>query len=958
MSHHLINFCFQGPIAYVVPVHQTLAQRQTNFLAGRHLLYDQVDLNRYKLVDIPLIVVHNGHNHFIPAKPLKTENIVAMRNHQIYHGAVLLRYMLRRAITSHLKPDQNRAWHIINDALLEGMWAFAPEDIVMRKEYEGGPIEQITRPLPPRPPTLPRPTYTVSGDRTRDNLPTTTSHGAQVPNPTTSSTTTTTATSQSRTDPTATASATASATVTSPVASDVPPPIDVPEAPPVVSAPQATQRKVYKCYHCDRVFTRSNHRQQHVDVQHKEERIPCEQCSKTFSYERGLQEHINIFHKAGTKHKCTFEGCNYANNNLGLLEHHISTQHEHKIYECDICGKPCKSRYARKEHLRKGPDCALLVKWHCPKAECGAKCRTQRTQRSHVRKHHKELLPMLVNPSETTQEEQVDENAETTEEEPMQATSEQTPKVSAAKPPTGRPVKKSVKQKPKRDTTPLPPLPQLPTVADDVVITHVNMDDFNPDEPIITVTLDKEENEQLSVAIADALLESDDAVIIPPHPDIARLLSRANILTTEAGEIIARKPPAQPEVPDVPTASKTSTSEDAALLLEQKCIDEALRLDKEQKKQEAEADRRRTEEAENKKREEEQALQEEAIKQGELEEQARIAKEAEDKAKADQKRKDKARARKKREDEERAKQQAMLFLPDELMFATETGKNTTDKDEERRKAQSNQTREQIIRTHELFRAQDVEEAARAAQKKKAHEERMVLEEAQRQKFEAFKREQQKKEKQRQEQLRAAEREATPRKSKKHHKKSKSRRSSAPAESTSHPSLTDVTPQAHSTPSSPTAPTTATVHEEFNFPQASVQQQPEQQTKLGDKRRGSSDHTEEPPAKAIILTAAQKEQIGVRQSKTAVVGSDSIRIIEQNSPPAAATSSATTSTATVTTTGEVTKATKSTRKSRAKKHWDKLRSWNDSNRCNICGAKFYTAKRLLLHMTEKHGHTEI
>lgn len=942
----------------MLPVHQTVQQRQENFVAGRYVLFNNSDLNMYNLLDVPIVVVHNGHSHFTPAKPLHTPDIVAMRNHQVYHAASTLRYMLRRTVTSHLNDVQCEAWHRMNDAVKDSMQAFAPADIMMRREYDGGVIEQLTTLQPPRPPKMNVPPVaqtqmpqTQSGGQTRQEK--------QVPSVTTPS-----ATTQASTSTTTTSNTSATEQTTS----------------------RKKPPKMYPCTQCDMVFKRSDHLRQHIASIHGTEKFQCPHCPRKLTYKRGLQAHIALQHQVKEPtHTCLERDCTYATNTKGLFEHHMSSKHRNERFECNRCGKECVSKYAVYEHQKRVKNCAETVKWHCPKASCGAKCRSERTQRQHVRQHHKELLAEL--------DEQSDDDTTATSKEPRQRPNIKKTKRITKKPPTGqqktsaKPPAASVVQEdnssissnnensddnivPKADETPVQNVP--------VIVQEVTYGDSNETEAITTIHLPDLPSmpREATVAETAAALQSFYA---PTDPRISELLAHVAHLTQGGPENIVDK---SSEVRDTPFV-------DVVMQEEQDLVAEAMRLEGISQEIDDEAKRKKKEEEIAKQQLEEQQLADAAKQAGIEQEQKRKAEaqakqEAEKKHAAEQKRKERTKARKAAEAKRKAEYQATLFTVEHVTPLTPTTSQsepnilqhyelrterieTTQTTKEQQRADESDRTKQIIRETRLKILRDDEalELEKAAQKQIKDAQAAAAQERQ----DAF---QEMQKKQKREELLQHKKHIQETTKQKKSKKQKSKRSLFKRKSSTSsldtagqtPSNVNIpTTTSQTSQSCPTSPATslANLTSITSFEDDDAVTSDWQPIETREKRRASSQHQEQPPAKAILLTPGQKAELGFRRSETAIITSDDVHIkrklVEQSSPksrkPSQPVSTATSATDTDDQLAPLPKENKS--------NWQRVKTMTIALKCPTCGEKFFPPNKtgkLRRHIREKHGHTEI
>lgn len=925
-----------------------MQQRQANLVSGRYCLFNQSDLDTREIVDIGIVVAHNGVNHWTATKPLHTPAIVAMRNHQVYHSAVLLRYMLRRTITSHLTPQQNEAWHTINDAVLHNMEAFAPPHISMRHEYSGGIVEQITRNQPPRPPHL-------------DNLPA--SQTPRQPVSTSSSTATATAT-QAQQVPTSQGSSSTSTSTQSQG----------------TTTRQKKPPKIHPCTQCSMTFLRTDHLRQHVATLHSGQKFKCMHCDKEFAYKRGMKAHIALQHTptSGT-HTCTESGCGYVTNTRGLFDHHMETKHQNLHIPCDICGKICTSHYAVREHQKRGKDCADTVKWHCPKPGCGAKCRTRRTQRSHVRQHHRELLADLDSPSPS-----MDEDASPTST-PSKHKKKKRKRTFTTKPPTGR---KPSRTTPKQSTS---TVTTQSTVQDDTsanpqaspvatLIEDIPLPNLDPKEPVTTIDLATLCDETIGQPTSDA-----SGPMIDTHASqVEELIAYVHTLTAPSNTTTT------PEATSQEPQQTVTSIIDEQLVLEQTLINEGQRLDnivqtqaQQTKAQEEEAQRQKA------------IAEEEALAKAAREAGIRLAAEHEARKIADQearkqeemKRKERTKKRKAKEAAARAAYQKTLFDPVDPPFtpvsrtssqtssqtsltSLTTSQMTDDSSiqsetsaKDPKQLESDRKKEVIRKTHEKFLADTARQKAIEQQQRIEKQQQKAQEQTQRKEFERMR--QQAKEQELMKHKEYLQAQATKKSTKRRQSKYvPPRRHSSPGTATSQSSVTSFT--SLSAPHSPTEPLSASssVAEFTAQPPTDMMIQ---QTEPQDKRRASSQHQDTPPPKAILLTEQQKDDLGIPSAEAAIITSDDVhrKVVQRSSPethprPQSSTVQPSSSSASPQT-GNRQAPEMTPQRKRAKTNWQKAKSILTSVKCSICGQTFHAPnKKLKLqrHIQEKHGSTEI
>lgn len=73
-----------------------------------------------------------------------------------------------------------------------------------------------------------------------------------------------------------------------------------------------TIKKLYKCSHCEKLFSQVGGLQRHEQLHTREKLYKCEHCDKCFSDSRKFQNHKRI-HNGGKRHVCRWCGNCYKN---------------------------------------------------------------------------------------------------------------------------------------------------------------------------------------------------------------------------------------------------------------------------------------------------------------------------------------------------------------------------------------------------------------------------------------------------------------------------------------------------------------------------------------------------------------------------------------------------------------------------------------------------------------------
>ena len=123
-----------------------------NFAAGATtLLFMEEDRETFELKNFPLVIVHNGQNHFAPTKPRSDAEAQLYHNQRIYRSAWLARAHLTRRVPDicMFSDDQRVAFHWLYDALTNALSAFRPSESMM-PAFQDVPMPSMES-LPPGP---------------------------------------------------------------------------------------------------------------------------------------------------------------------------------------------------------------------------------------------------------------------------------------------------------------------------------------------------------------------------------------------------------------------------------------------------------------------------------------------------------------------------------------------------------------------------------------------------------------------------------------------------------------------------------------------------------------------------------------------------------------------------------------------------------------------------------------
>ena len=97
-----------------------------------------------------------------------------------------------------------------------------------------------------------------------------------------------------------------------------------------------TFEKNFTCEHCEKPFSTSDARDNHLESCHTEKSLKCDFCDKTFSTNQLLVSHTKQVHNP-IEQKCDM--CEKVFNSIGPLQTHIRNSHERAEdkNKCDVC---------------------------------------------------------------------------------------------------------------------------------------------------------------------------------------------------------------------------------------------------------------------------------------------------------------------------------------------------------------------------------------------------------------------------------------------------------------------------------------------------------------------------------------------------------------------------------------------------------------------------------------------
>ncbi|XP_014651032.1 PREDICTED: RB-associated KRAB zinc finger protein [Ceratotherium simum simum] len=110
-----------------------------------------------------------------------------------------------------------------------------------------------------------------------------------------------------------------------------------------------TMEKPYKCFKCEKTFSRKSGLRKHQVTHSGDKPYECIECGKSFSQKASLIVHQRI-HTTETPYECNEGGkiFSYKSN----LTDHRRTHTGEELYECDECRKTCSQKSHLNEHHR------------------------------------------------------------------------------------------------------------------------------------------------------------------------------------------------------------------------------------------------------------------------------------------------------------------------------------------------------------------------------------------------------------------------------------------------------------------------------------------------------------------------------------------------------------------------------------------------------------------------------
>ena len=124
----------------------SLQDRMANYERGaRFDAFRASDMQNLLPVDVPIVIVHNGGIHFVPTKPISSEERLRLSKALVFQAGCIMRYMLRRVPRSGLSEEEESAIGLMNDTIGQQLLHFRPAPTEVMT-YIGPEIERLEVP--------------------------------------------------------------------------------------------------------------------------------------------------------------------------------------------------------------------------------------------------------------------------------------------------------------------------------------------------------------------------------------------------------------------------------------------------------------------------------------------------------------------------------------------------------------------------------------------------------------------------------------------------------------------------------------------------------------------------------------------------------------------------------------------------------------------------------------------
>ena len=160
----------------------------------------------------------------------------------------------------------------------------------------------------------------------------------------------------------------------------------------------------FHCEVCSEIFQSKFSLTEHIEIKHDGKAFQCDFCRKAFLTKWSLVCHTKSAHKDGVR-RFSCDLCPKDFSALNSLQHHYKIEHQGKTFDCKVCGKTFRSRYA----LTHSRQCKLNECDKCKKSYpsseihfcteqtgsqftcrlCGVIFQLQSSLKTHIRNSHK-----------------------------------------------------------------------------------------------------------------------------------------------------------------------------------------------------------------------------------------------------------------------------------------------------------------------------------------------------------------------------------------------------------------------------------------------------------------------------------------------------------------------------------------------------------------------------------------